>query len=121
MKDEDGDYLNYEDDAAGRVKEYRCGGYGSYFGHCGAEDCETCHPGGAASIARDAANDQWLSEVEPTIMATLAAVKKLMAVLGGLLETGRDEEFLVSDEVRDEIQARANELADIVDAVTEEE
>lgn len=24
---------------------YRCGGYGSYDGHCGASDCETCYPG----------------------------------------------------------------------------
>ncbi len=25
---------------------YRCGGYASYNGHCGATDCDTCYPGG---------------------------------------------------------------------------
>ena len=24
---------------------YKCGGYASYTGHCGASDCETCYPG----------------------------------------------------------------------------
>jgi predicted nucleic acid-binding Zn-ribbon protein len=36
---------------------YRCGGYGSYNGHCGALDCETCHPGGAAELARQEAQE----------------------------------------------------------------
>lgn len=25
---------------------YRCGGWASYYGHCGATDCDTCYPGG---------------------------------------------------------------------------
>tara|TARA_R110000824_G_scaffold83616_1_gene209237 strand:- start:428 stop:820 length:393 start_codon:yes stop_codon:yes gene_type:complete len=30
---------------------HRCGGYGSYGGHCGGSDCETCHPGcGSAEV-----------------------------------------------------------------------
>ena len=117
----DDDYLNYLEDEPPWTKSYSCGGYASRSGHCGADDCETCHPGGAASIARDAAYDQWLSEVDQPILTALAKVKALLAAVEAMIETGRDEEFLVSDEVRDEIQARANELADIVDAVTEEE
>ena len=27
------------------MPRYRCGGYASYTGHCGATDCETCYPG----------------------------------------------------------------------------
>lgn len=30
-----------------RAKVYRCRGWAAYDGHCGAADCETCHPGTA--------------------------------------------------------------------------
>lgn len=33
---------------AARRNRYRCGGYASYTGHCGATDCETCYPGGCS-------------------------------------------------------------------------
>ncbi len=29
-----------------RHVDYRCGGYASHTGHCGALDCSRCHPGG---------------------------------------------------------------------------
>ena len=29
-----------------RKAKYRCGGYASSTGHCGAPDCGTCYPGG---------------------------------------------------------------------------
>lgn len=116
----DDDYLNYLEDEPPWTKSYSCGGYSSRSGHCGADDCETCHPGGAASIARDAAYDQWLSEVDQPILTALAKVKILMAEVEAMIETGRDAEFAVSGEVRAELQARADELGDIVDAVTEE-
>lgn len=35
------------DERPARRRAYRCGGYGSYYGHCGATDCETCYPGGS--------------------------------------------------------------------------
>jgi hypothetical protein len=41
---------------------YRCGGYGSYTGHCGAGDCETCHPGGAAQMRAEEAREEWEQE-----------------------------------------------------------
>ena len=109
----------FDEDEAVSVRAYRCGGYSSRSGHCGADDCETCHPGGAASIARDAAYDQWLSEVDQPILTALAKVKALLAAVEAMIETGRDAEFAVSGEVRAELQARADELGDIVDAVTE--
>jgi hypothetical protein len=41
----DRDYDDYDYDRPARRTRYRCGGYGSYYGHCGATDCETCYPG----------------------------------------------------------------------------
>jgi len=34
-------------DEAPRKKRYRCGGWASYYGPCGAYDCEDCYPGGS--------------------------------------------------------------------------
>jgi D-serine deaminase-like pyridoxal phosphate-dependent protein len=66
-----------------RKRRYRCGGYSSYTGHCGATDCDTCHPGysddedetdedellTASSTkvvtARKARLDSWRLEVRP--------------------------------------------------------
>ncbi len=42
----DFDESDYDEDCReSRRPTYRCGGYGSYTGHCGALDCETCYPG----------------------------------------------------------------------------
>ena len=41
-----------------RCGGYRCGGYASYSGHCGALDCETCHPGGAAAMRLEDATSE---------------------------------------------------------------
>lgn len=30
----------------GRARRYRCGGWSSWSGPCGATDCESCYPGG---------------------------------------------------------------------------
>lgn len=52
----DYDYDRYEDyDGPRRStrKVYRCGGWASYDGPCGALDCEDCHPGGAAQMEED--------------------------------------------------------------------
>lgn len=116
----DDDYLNYLEDEPLRTKSYSCGGYSSWTGHCGAEDCETCHPGGAARIARDAAYDTWMSVVDAPLLTALVKVKALLSAVEAMIETGRDAEFAVSGEVRDEIQARAAELADIAESVAEE-
>ena len=35
----------YDGPRPGRKSGYRCGGWGDYHGPCGAEDCESCHPG----------------------------------------------------------------------------
>lgn len=32
---------------------YRCGGYASDYGHCGANDCLTCYPGGCSEDDED--------------------------------------------------------------------
>jgi len=37
-------YIDYDEPRP--RSRYRCGGYSSYSGHCGATDCETCYPGG---------------------------------------------------------------------------
>ena len=108
------DYENYEDDAE-RVRTYHCDGY------CGAGDCETCHPGGAARIAWDAAYDTWMSEVDQPILTALVKVKALLAEVEAMIETGRDNEFAVSCEVRAEVEARVDELGDIIDSVTKED
>jgi hypothetical protein len=59
---------------------YRCGGYASYDGHCGATDCDTCYPGGCDEededrveetttrkrvIARKARSDRGGNEIRP--------------------------------------------------------
>ena len=41
MYDDYGDYDGYRTQRT----IYRCGGYASRSGHCGATDCETCYPG----------------------------------------------------------------------------
>lgn len=35
-----------EERAARRRPRYRCGGFASYYGPCGATDCDSCYPGG---------------------------------------------------------------------------
>ena len=34
------------------AKVYRCGGYSSFYGHCGALDCVTCHGNSAYEYAK---------------------------------------------------------------------
>lgn len=39
---------DYDYDRPARRNTYRCGGWASYYGPCGATDCESCYPGGCA-------------------------------------------------------------------------
>ena len=47
--------------------KYRCGGFSSYTGHCGATDCEDCYPG-CSAYSED---DQEVETVEANISITL--------------------------------------------------
>lgn len=40
--------------------KYRCGGYASAYGFCGADDCSRCHPGGSDLTSAKATRDQLL-------------------------------------------------------------
>lgn len=51
MRYNDDDYDRFADEiaeerAARRRSRYRCGGFASYYGPCGATDCDSCYPGG---------------------------------------------------------------------------
>jgi len=41
---------DYPEEPDPKFKTYRCGGWASYSGPCGALDCEDCHPGGARAM-----------------------------------------------------------------------
>jgi hypothetical protein len=80
------DYADYEppdrdyDETPRRAKRYRCGGYASSSGHCGATDCDTCYPGGGqdeeensplarrlyASGYRDDGDGEWSKQLSVT-------------------------------------------------------
>ena len=38
--------IEREADARAKATTYRCGGWASADGPCGADDCDDCHPGG---------------------------------------------------------------------------
>lgn len=55
------------------MKTYRCAGYASYHGPCGAYDCDSCYPGGG--------EDQ--DEVEEEEVSTVKVVTCRKARYGG--------------------------------------
>lgn len=63
-----------------RFQTYRCGGYSSYDGHCGALDCETCHPGGARQMAIDEATEELRGKLE-SLEAKLTEIEEQMCDL----------------------------------------
>lgn len=63
-----------------RYNTYRCGGYSSYSGHCGASDCETCHPGGARAEAVEEATEELRAKLED-LEAKLAEIENKMCDL----------------------------------------
>jgi len=59
---------------------YRCRGYAAYDGHCGALDCETCHPGGARAMAFEEATADLraeLAEAEDRLASAQAEVERI--------------------------------------------
>lgn len=90
-----------------RRNTYRCGGYSSHSGHCGATDCETCHPGGAREMALAEATAELrgaLDEVEGAIAETddEGAVAALTARADGLRSEIADVERGFDDDGPDE-------------------
>lgn len=42
------DYEDWDEEPEPRhTRRYNCGGFASYYGPCGATDCESCYPGGS--------------------------------------------------------------------------
>ena len=86
------DYDRYEDardearaERAPRRRRYRCGGYASYTGHCGATDCDTCYPGGCGDDEQ---------EVQETTTSKVVTARKARPGKGGV------PEIRVGDKVR---------------------
>ena len=88
---------------------YRCGGYADYYGHCGALDCETCHPGGAAALAREEMLERLQEELEP-LYAELRELEDIMFAAHELLfdTSGLREEYQEIEEEIAEIENRAD-------------
>jgi hypothetical protein len=94
-----------------RHTTYRCGGYSSYTGHCGAGDCETCHPGGAAAERAQEAREEWeaehldpLREERDALQVTIAKAQELQldtCILDANLDTLNDKIEEVEDEAPD--------------------
>jgi len=78
-----------------RFQTYRCGGYSSYDGHCGATDCETCHPGGARQMAMEEATEELRSNLEE--------LEARILILSGQLD-------LIDDEESEDYKALAHEI-----------
>jgi hypothetical protein len=80
---------------------YRCGGYASYTGHCGALDCETCHPGGAREL-----------ELQEILGPVIARRDELQAKIDELDAKGEDvPESLITelDQIEGEIARAEND------------
>jgi hypothetical protein len=95
---------------------YRCGGYASYYGHCGALDCETCHPGGAREMALDEETEELRAERE-LIEADMSSIEAKMDALSD--ENEEEYASLMSEantlasrlaEINEEIKAIENRL-----------
>lgn len=57
------DYDDAPSEYRTRRTVYRCGGYASSTGHCGATDCETCYPGCSTR------GDRELSDIEERLQS----------------------------------------------------
>lgn len=91
---------------------YRCGGYASYTGHCGALDCETCHPGGARAMALEEATAELQGRLEEA-EAEQVEVDTLLAQIGD--EDSDEAKALAArlDEIEARIRAISDEIEDI--------
>lgn len=45
---------------------YSCGGFASYYGPCGAEDCSSCFPGGNSEQTTERDLSDWDYEFDPS-------------------------------------------------------
>jgi hypothetical protein len=96
-----------------RYNTSRCGGYASYSGHCGASDCETCHPGGARAEALEEAT----AELRDGIQYAESELETLTLKLEDLTEDDADEARVL----RTQIEALETTLIDLQDRLASEE
>lgn len=92
-------------------KTYRCGGYSSYSGHCGAGDCETCHPGGARQMAIDEATEGLRAKLDD-LENKLAEIENKMC---DLVEDS--EEWLVLNDEHENLQREIDEVSSEIASV----